>query len=111
MMAFNFKLPCAVTCFIISFRGVRQGKNNNDKRRNYPKGQINNFVVSLLFLVGNTYMSIIKPINRLVRAKAYSWLLLSSWKNSTYSLLYQLKALKTFQLLVESVASWWIGEC
>lgn len=52
MMAFNFKLPCAVTCSIISFRGVRQVKNNNNERRNYPKGQINNFVVSPLLLVG-----------------------------------------------------------
>lgn len=52
MMAFNFKLPCAVTCSIISFRGVRQGKNNNDEQSNYPKGQINNFVFSLLVLVG-----------------------------------------------------------
>lgn len=46
-------------------------------------------------------MSVIKPINRFAGAKTYSWLLLSSWKNSTYSLLYQLsETLETFQLLV-----------
>lgn len=49
MMAFNFKLPCAVTCPIISFRGVRRGKkhdNDDDEPRNDPWGQINNFVVA-----------------------------------------------------------------
>lgn len=51
-MAFNFKLPCAVTCSIIFLRCVRQVKNNNVERRNYPKGQINNFLVYLLYLVG-----------------------------------------------------------
>lgn len=47
MMAFNFKLPCGVTCPIISFRGVRRGKkHDHDEPRNDPKGQINNFVVA-----------------------------------------------------------------
>lgn len=47
MMAFNFKLPCAVTCPIISFRGVRRGKkHDHDEPRNDPKGQINKFVVA-----------------------------------------------------------------
>lgn len=49
MMAFNFKLPCAMTCPIISFRGVRRGKkhdDDDDEPRNDPKGQINNFVVA-----------------------------------------------------------------
>lgn len=54
MMALNFELPCAVTCSIISLRGVRQAKNNENESRNYTKGQINNFFVSLLFLVGTS---------------------------------------------------------
>lgn len=55
MMAFNFKPPCAVTYSITSFRGAGQGKNNNNEQRNYPKGQINNFAVTLLFFFVGTH--------------------------------------------------------
>lgn len=59
-------------------------------------------------------MSVIKPINRFAGAKTYSWLLLSSWKNSTYSLRYQLsETLETFQLQVVLFAAFntHMGQC
>lgn len=53
---------------------------------------------SVFLFCWHTYMSIIRPIYRLVRAERYSGLLLSSWKVLIHSLPSQFsKALKTFQ--------------
>lgn len=67
MMAFSIKPPCGVTCPIISFFCVRQDKNNNEERRNHPKGQINSFVVCQIFFyssIWHTSVSLVDPINR-----------------------------------------------
>lgn len=68
----NCLVPWHVVLFV--FRGVRLWKNNNCERRNYPKGQINNFVVSLLFLV---WISTCQSLNLLIDLSepkhCYSW--------------------------------------
>lgn len=101
MMAFNFKLPCAVTCSIISFRGVKgKAKTTTMNEGTIPKVKsITLLFLCFFFLAPPTCQSLSLLIG-LLEPKHTPGFYCHLGKTQHTS-----KGLKTFQLLLDSVAS------